>query len=315
MNADSRQNQHAAIQQEAQQLLNTLTIPTDRPTYSATAMVSVMVSPCPAETTGLVDLPITVFPIARHSRCLQDVPIILRQDSSSESGTPITYYGRLNQRGQIIFRNVAPGSYQAKLMLADTPRPQTTSTPTSIWWDVTPLPQYMLRADPAAASVQRQREDELAPTTSRRTRERFQNQSGSLDLEMQEQESGEYVLIFQTARENWENAVLLFEWRTMSLNHVGPEEPQQYLTILTWNKQRRLCRSEINLGRVFDRYELALPEQPLPIPALNDIALETLERSINACATDRARRAWRRLVSSGVLTPAIAHHIEHMLER
>src|SRR5687768_16213949 len=76
-----------------------------------TESVSVWIIPCPPREADCNDISITVRPRGYGLDTVGAIPLVLRPTDDDQ----LTYYGRLDRRGQILFRGVRPGVYRTTI--------------------------------------------------------------------------------------------------------------------------------------------------------------------------------------------------------
>jgi hypothetical protein len=226
--------------------------------------------PLVAEGQQLVDIPITVHPLAGKPGVLAGTPVVLRRPDDHGR----TWFGRLNQRGQILFRDMEPGTYQARIVL-----PALTGRKVQPDMSFTALPN-LARMLVAAAG-----------TEKRRWRHTYRNAGSSLKATLQKREAGDLELSFETKQRDWDGTLVGFRWK------ISPDKVAEIFAPLSWSEGMRACVAQVNLSRIPELIEAPeLPEQPMPPHMVGELPASVIRDSVARAAWALTRRAWHRLL-------------------
>ncbi len=262
---------------------------TARGAYLENEAVCILIDPRPAPQPQQVDITITIFPLAGDAAVLEGQPLMIQ--ASAEAGP--TCYGRLNQRGQLLVRDVAAGTYQAQLApAADWLAGATAWMQQSLAALLIPLPRLTLAGVPALASDERHQHGT------------YQNASGSLVATLWERESGEFELGMHAPDRAWDGALLVVVLRQLAADQ-SDEAVHTLLVPLAWSDLFTACVAEISLGPSRMALDIALPEQPIQPDALPTAWADRIRESIRRAATSHTRQAWERIQESPQAAPAI----------
>jgi hypothetical protein len=260
--------------------------------YLESRAVCILIDPRPATQPQQVDITITVFPLAGDAAALEGQPFTIQASEDSEEAGP-TCYGRLNQRGQLLLRNVAAGTYQAQLTPA-----ADWLTGAADWLQQTlaalliPLPRLTLAGVPALASEERHQH---------RT---YQNASGSLVATLWERESGDLELVLHAPDRDWDGGLLVVALTLLNAER-SDGAAHTLLVPLAWSDLFATCVAEISLGPPRLAVELALPEQPIQPHDLSAAWSAVIRESIRRAATSHTRQAWQRMLEPQRAAPEL----------
>src|SRR5258706_11840924 len=112
MSAEQPMKEVQQVVAEAERLLRELRWGTLKGGYGRGQLVRILFAPSRAEDGEHYDVPITLQPLIVRASVLDGISIILRRPDRHG----YTWFGRLNQRGQVLFRNLEPGVYQTQMM-------------------------------------------------------------------------------------------------------------------------------------------------------------------------------------------------------
>jgi hypothetical protein len=230
---------------------------------------------------GSFDVPITVRPLEQGDvSALAGTPLVLHTTHDQN----LTWYGRLNQHGQVLFRNLELGVYQVQVVpLA---RPIRFGQLAIDRW-MSPLPQLDLGL--AAAD--------------KRWQAIYRNKSGSLTAILWEQDTGEIELDFETKEQIQDGNVVAFRW-------IPQPDGQEQLVLapLIWSERVQACVAQVHLGRAPQTIEgAALLEEPISPEALAGVPIEVIRTSVARTARAQTRRAWQRLVEEqSLVLPSVS---------
>jgi len=292
MTEQQRLDDPGLVLAEAQALLAGRTWSTASGAYLESEAVCILIDPRPATQPQQVDITITVFPLAGDASALEGQPFTIQASEDSEEAVP-TCYGRLNQRGQLLLRNVAAGTYQAQLAPA-----ADWLTNAADWMQQTlaalliSLPRLTLAGVPALASEERYQH---------RT---YQNASGSLVATLWERESGDLELVLHAPERDWDGGLLVVALTLLSADQADGAA-HTLLVPLAWSDLFATCVAEISLGPPRLAVELALPGQPIQPHDLNTAWSAVIRESIRRAATSHTRQAWQRLLEPQRAAPEL----------
>lgn len=281
---------------EAQNLLKQVSWDIRQALYLEGQSISILLDPYPAAQGERIDASVTVLPLRGAPGNVRGMGLVLRRVDDQQT----TWYGRLNQRGQLIFRDMDPGAYRihslplpASDLQGDLPAPQ---LPAAARTAVTllPLPRLQRALAPAAE------------TRSRRWEHRFRNAQCNMTAVLWERETGELELDFELKERLWDGLIVIFSWTGGTLAEEDQPAAQRLCAPLVWSDRTQACVSQLLLGRIPHTIEIALPDQPILPTALAGESSDVVRESIACSARAQTRRAWQRLLEDyGQLLPDV----------
>jgi hypothetical protein len=270
MSAENTTPEIALIIAEAQRLLEQRPWDIREGAYLRGEHVRIVLMPMPSEEGERFDIPITMHPLTNSPDILMGTPIVVNR--VAERG--FTWFGHLNRRGQVLFRALGPGMYQARIVLPAGARDNARSRIT--FARLPDLDQTLTAA---------------ASTDKRRWQHTYRNASGSLTATLRKRESGELELSFETKLRDWNGAVVGFRWCPQ------PGEVVQLFAPLTWSEEVGSCVAQVSLGRAPQRITAPeLLEHPIRAEQLAELPPAVIDESVAHAAWAQTRQAWHRLL-------------------
>jgi hypothetical protein len=263
--------------------------------YFQGSSVRVLLDPCGADDGQRWHLPVTIFPLIGTPADLEGVALIAEPSQESTA----VLFGRLNRRGQIIFRDVDAGSYALEVRSA--PNMEAQPAPDA-------APFAALVTLPPVRTTLGGATGETVPWERA-----FRNADGSLRALLHRLADGSVRASVEVSDRRWDNAVLKLTWSTASGGQRS--EQQRLCAILVWREAVSACTAEVEIGPVLDDVELSLPECPGPINSLVGESPATLANSIARAAASESRDAWRRLRDDAAVDPHVRESIRQAVNQ
>ncbi len=272
------QKQRESIIAEANRLLAKQSWKLTEGLYAESEAVSLFIDPIPGQADGCFHVPLTVFPLVGQVAALRGATVSLAQGSAGGA----VYYGQLDKRGQILFRDLQPGTYHC-LAISE---PDTDSAPQPILSVLPPL---------AATQQTEAANNELY---------RFITANQSLQVILR-RENSNYILSFQAQDEKWQNKLIGFSWTPLFSTDQNwiLAQTQQLLAVLTKDEAEEIFQAEINVGQASPAFVLRVSDQPWAWKWLGTEAEDVLRQSIASAANEKSRRAWE-VAAAEPLLPA-----------
>ncbi|MCA9917064.1 MAG: hypothetical protein KC445_03885 [Anaerolineales bacterium] len=235
--------------------------------YAESSTLALFIDPLPSQVDGRFHAPLTILPLAGQSTDLENATVSLVTGSDTT-----LYFGQLNKRGQILFRDLAPGSYQC-LPLNE---PETVPA-----WQ----PHLSVLPPLAAAPTMEATDNDLY---------RFVNANQSLQIILR-RAGDNYHLSFQAQGEMWHNKLLKFAWTPLFSTEQNPvlARTQPLLAVLTKDDGDGLFRADVNMGQASPAFVLSVSEQPWAWQWLSAEDEDMLRQSIASAANEQSRRGWQ----------------------
>lgn len=256
--------------------------------YAESTAVSIFIDPMPGQTDDLYHAPLTLFPLTDWVEAVQGATISLVK---APAGGAI-YYGQLDKRGQILFRNLRPGTYHCLAIN----EPETESEPQPI---LSVLPPLAARQPTEGAN------NELY---------RFINADHSLRATLR-QEGDNYILSLQAEDETWQNRLVGFSWTPLVSTEqmLLTAQTQLLLAVLAKDEAENVFRADVNVGQAAPAFVLRLSERPWTWEWLGAEAEDVLRQSIASAANEKSRRAWQVAAAQPTLPAATKTMISQAL--
>lgn len=281
-----RQNQTTAIIAEANRLLTKQTWKLTEGFYAESTAVSLFIDPMPGAVDGRFHAPFTLFPLLGQVADVQGATVSLAAGSAGA-----VYFGQLDKRGQLLFRDLQPGSYRC---LAITEPDVAAAQPA-----LAVLPPLAV-TPPATAT-----HDELY---------RFVNASQSLQISLR-RAGDNYLLSFQAQDAKWQNMLIGFAWTPLLSTEQNPQlaQTQLLLAVLAQDAAEGVFRADVDLGQACPAFVLRVSDQPWAWQQLGAKDEALLRQSIASAATEQSRRAWQAAAADRRLPAEIQPAVEHAL--
>ncbi|MCA9896861.1 MAG: hypothetical protein H6654_07305 [Ardenticatenaceae bacterium] len=274
---DQSQKQSTSLIAEANRLLAKRPWKLIEGFYAESTAVSLFIDPMPGQVDGRYHVPLTIFPLVDSVENLQGTTVSLTQGSAAGA----IYYGQLDKRGQVLFRDLQPGTYHC--LGVNEP-------------DNTASPQPLLSVLPPLA---------VAPPTASAEGElyRFINANQSLQVILRRKDSN-YFLSFQTQDEKWQNKLIGFSWTPLfsTEQNLLLAQPQKLLAILTKHETEDQFEAEVNVGQACPAFVLCVSNQPWAWQGLSSEAESMVRHSVASAANEQSRRAWQTAVGEESLS-------------
>ena len=264
--------------------------------YLENEQVSILIDPVPTDLPQQYHLPITILPLQNSAADLAGLPILL---TSNQNATMQTCFGCLDRRGQIVFRHVPSGSYQANVPTV----PAMAAIGQDVWGNNSDetLANWLSSLLSLTQSLFWDAEG---------AQYHFSNANSWLKVVLKKQEGEEAHLSIQVSDATWDGNLLGFVWRDVSDKAKGY---QLLLAAVAWQDEVNACVADLNLGVLPEISEICLTERPFPLTALNEQMIPIVQQSI--AATAQSPFVWQRLLEeqSEHLTATIYTAIEAAL--
>lgn len=279
-------NQSTAIIAEANRLLAKQTWKVTEGFYAEGTAVSLFIDPLPGERDGRFHAPFTLFPLIGKVGDLQGATLSLADSAGA------IYFGQLDKRGHILFRDLQPDSFRC--LAVTQPDAANASQPA-----LAVLPP--LAATPPAAAD----DDELY---------RFVNANRSLQISLR-RAGANYLLSFQTQDEKWQNKLLGFGWTPLFSTEQNPQlaQTQLLLAVLSQDAAEGVFRADVDLGQACPAFVLRVSDQPWAWQQVGAKDEALLRQSIASAANEQSRRAWQAAAANQRLPAEMQPTIEHAL--
>lgn len=282
------QNQSTTIIAQANRLLTNQSWKLTEGLYAESTAVSLFIDPLPGAVDGRFHAPITLFPLLGQVTDLQGATVSLMADSSAAA----VYYGQLDKRGQLLFRDLQPDTYHC--LAIHEPDTAAAAQPT-----LSVLPP--LAAPPSAEAA-----DNLLY--------RFVNASQSLQIILRR--AGEnYQLSFQAQDAKWQNKLIAFAWTPLFSTEQNPllAKTQLLLAVLTKDEAQGVFQADVNVGQASPAFALRVSDQPWAWQGLVAKDEDLLRQSIARAADAPSRRAWQDIATDVQLPAEIQQIIGNAL--
>lgn len=247
----------------------------------------ILCAPHPTDDVALFDVSLTIQRARQQASDLAGLTMVLY----GVDDQALIHYGRLDQRGQILFRRVQAGAY----------RPYCTEVgcAASLAWSVPPAPPLrdhlarLLIATPALPY----RPVATGAHTEHAWTCQYQNASGTLAATIHAPTPEGGTLDIEAHGREWDGALAGFLW----LPRAAADDPptaQLLFAPLRWSTTANACTAHLRLGALPPSFSLALPDQPWPFQMLTPDLEPMLRQSIMQSATAHTHRAWHSLAQS-----------------
>ncbi len=247
--------------------------------YAESTAVSIFIDPMPGQANDLYHAPLSLFPLAGRVEALQGATVSLAK--APAEGT--IYYGQLDKRGQILFRDLRSGTYYCLAIN----EPETDSEPQPILSVLPPL---------AARQPTEVSHNELY---------RFINADNSLHVTLR-REGNNYILSLQAKDEIWQNRLIGFSWTPLVSTDqmLLSAQTQLMLAVLVKDEAENVFRADVNVGQAAPAFALRLSERPWIWKWLGAEAENVLRQSIASAANEKSRQAWQVAAAEPTLPAA-----------
>lgn len=282
------QNAYASIIAETNRLLAERSWILSEGMYVESTTVSLFIDPMPGQTAGHLHAPLTIFPLVGKLTDLEGATISMAADSAAGA----VYFGQLDKRGQILFRDLQPGTYQC-LALNE---PDMVSAPQPVLSILPPL---------AVAQTVEAADAELY---------RLINASQTLQIILR-RSGGNFLLSFQTEDERWQNKLIRFAWTPLFSTEQNPllAQTQTLLAVLTKDEAEGVFKADVNIGQASPAFMLRVSEQPWAWQWVSAQDENVLRQSVASAANEHSRRAWQVAATNLSLPAAIQPILRHAI--
>ncbi len=207
------------------------------------------------------------------------------------------HYGRLNQRGQLLFRQVQAGAYQ----------PVCTPSLNTEAWTWTPPPSgpqpLSLHAALIPTPTMHPRPIARGAETDQHWTCAYQNATATLTATLHTQPTGHLLLDLEAPDPAWDGSLIGFVWSTHD-PATGQSVAQLLFAPLRWSAAFHACTAHLHLAGPQPAFALSLPTHPWPLVSITPDLAPILRQSVTQSATAHTRRAWQALAQSADELPA-----------
>jgi hypothetical protein len=257
-------------------------------------LVRVLLYPQATEQADRFDVVLKVQAVAGRMEPLDGLPVVLRLVGD----TFLLHYGRLNQRGQVLFRGVRVGDYQMQPVLPGQarsitpPHPPDERIPPAFTHVLTPLPplQRMVVA--------------LAAHEEWHWEQRYQHASGVLSTTLRETTTGDLACDVEAPLPEWDGTIVPLHWQPGEANTPDFAAPYLLIVPLAWSESLACCAGHLVLGTMPDELRLHMPDAPCSPAVLTAELAPIVQHSIAHVASAHTLRAWQRLRQQQADLPA-----------
>lgn len=268
---------------EAQSLLSQQSWDIRDSIYIEGEHVCVLFDPYPAAEAGRVNVPVTILALQSRADTVAQTPLVLASSAHA------LYYGRLNFRGQTLFRSLPMGVYSIDLVPDATPFQDS----------LTQLPEQARQSLHAASVPMRL----LAPAGAGASSS-LRTADSSLVVSLQAAPTGDLVVSLASADSAWEGRLAALAWRPAPSAEAVISPWRLLLAVLSRNEETNACSATLALGQVAFPCDLLLPEHPLPDEILSEELAAIVEASLAHAIPARSLQAWRLPFERSTKLPA-----------
>jgi hypothetical protein len=265
--------------------------------YREGVHVCILIDPYPAVDNERFQVPVTFLPLHAHSEVFDQIPLLL----SAPSDLGVThYYGRINRRGQVLFRDVPRGAYHLNL-IADPipsslgslqlPEPvQDALVASSIWLPALPT------NGPGVPSI-------------------FHAADGSFSVTLRRTIVGTLTASLESVDRQWKDQLVVLSWSEDPAAGATPTWRTR-MALLAWSDEASAYVANTDLGRVPDSRQILLPVRPMPAEVLTPALASLLQETIDQATSSNAQLAWQRfLANTTALSMEVRQVIVEALDR
>ena len=278
--------------------------------------LAVMIDPLPGTTEDVFDVPVTVLPFEFSSNELEGTAITFTPIDGSGAANRIV--GRLDRRGQALFRDLPSSRYTTDVLLPSrviAPYPAPVDSvlqriarlfrfPVSVPLGLSLRPQLM-QASTTGSSLDQTEEV------------RFRDDSGRMLATVWTNGGDDLKVDLEVRDQAWDGKLMFLTiWGGPEPHDALASDHSVLIVPMAWSDVSQVCCGAVKLHRndALLSVGLQLPEEPIPASALTDDLVATVVASVAAADSELTLTAWRRLSDneSGV-APEVRRALEQSL--
>lgn len=325
-------------------MIGEITWDTTRGIYRCTDNICVSIQPRPSSTvmlkalledrdpTGLIseehsqtlNLSFSLLPIAADSSEMQGLVVTLREVGASGANDQpsLVIYGALNSRGQVIFRDVPEGRYQAVLTGLRSVSDPTHLAPAHI----TQLRQQALAYAKAKPSplvlplpTQQVALSAAAASSERGWSSRYLNAAATLQTTLSERDTGDIEVHFRSGTKQGDSAFVVFAWSTSESTSeesvAAVADGEILFAPLQWSDPFHSSVAELRLERLSAPFRIWLPDALLPLDSLFSESVEVVQASVRKAGSAHTQQTWQRISQAKQLPSNLRRAIQEALKQ
>lgn len=299
MNSDLSQYRANPLVTEVRRLLAAHPWHVPRGGYARGAAVQILLYPGATTHAGMFDVPLTVRPLHGAAEQLEGLSLALwRHDADATM-----WYGRLNRRGQALFRHMPTGIYQIRVLYTDqTDEPtRTPKLPEDLPATITHLLSPPISLPRAVIP--------LGAHTERQGEQMYQHASGALIVTVSDQDADKVEVSVEAYDRAWDGTLVGIGWSQAGASTFDEPDSRLLLLPLAWSNAFNACIAHLMLECSAAEVVLHLPEQAWPVHLVTGSLIAALRESVVRTTRTHTRRAWERLFQQNAALPPDARAV------